>query len=49
MFNALAYAQINIQNITTSEIVVSCVVNAEEGEKAVQVLHAEFELDKAKD
>ncbi len=49
MFNALAKAEINIQNITTSEIVVSCVVNAAEGEKAVQVLHAEFELDKAKD
>ena len=49
MFNALAAAEINIQNITTSEIVVSCVVNAAEGEKAVQVLHAEFELDKAKD
>lgn len=49
MFGALAKAQINIQNITTSEIVVSCIVNAEEGEKAVQVLHAEFELDKAND
>jgi len=49
MFNALANAQINIQNITTSEIVVSCIVNQAEGEKAVQVLHAEFELDKAKD
>ncbi len=46
MFQALAQARINIQNITTSEIVISCIVAADDGEKAVQVLHQAFELDK---
>lgn len=46
MFNALAEAQINIQNITTSEIVISCIVDQKDGERAVQVLHAAFGLDK---
>jgi len=46
MFNALAKAKINIQNISTSEIVVSCLIDAKDGEKALQVLHAAFELDK---
>jgi aspartate kinase len=46
MFSALAESQINIQNITTSEIVVSCIVDAKDGEQAVRVLHAAFELDK---
>lgn len=49
MFNSLADAQVNIQNITTSEIVISCIVDAKDGEKAVQVLHAAFGLDKAED
>jgi len=47
MFNALAKAKINIQNISTSEIVVSCLIDEKDGEKALQVLHAAFELDKA--
>ncbi len=49
MFNALAEAQINIQNITTSEIVISCIVDEKDGERAVQVLHAAFGLDKAEE
>jgi aspartate kinase len=49
MFNALAEAQVNIQNITTSEIVISVIVAAEDGERAVQVLHEAFGLDKAED
>jgi len=49
MFSALAEAQINIQNITTSEIVISCIVDAKDGERAVQVLHSAFGLDKAED
>jgi aspartate kinase len=49
MFSALAEAQINIQNITTSEIVISCILDAKDGERAVQVLHAAFGLDKAED
>jgi aspartate kinase len=47
MFQALYEAGINIEHISTSEIVVSCVVREEEGEKALNVLHGAFELDKA--
>ncbi|MHC4674929.1 MAG: ACT domain-containing protein, partial [Planctomycetota bacterium] len=46
MFNALADEKINIHNISTSEIVVSCMINQKEGDRALQVLHAAFELDK---
>ncbi len=46
MFKALADAKINIRQISTSEIVVSAIVEAEAGEKALQVLHDAFELDK---
>jgi aspartate kinase len=46
MFSALANAKVNIQNITTSEIVISCVVDEKDGDKAVQVLHSAFGLDK---
>ncbi|MBI1859000.1 MAG: aspartate kinase [Candidatus Melainabacteria bacterium] len=46
MFKALADASVNIQMISTSEIKVSCVVNAKDGEKAVKVIHKAFELDK---
>jgi aspartate kinase len=45
MFAALAEAQINIQNITTSEIVISCIVDEKDGERAIQVLHSAFSLD----
>jgi len=44
MFAALAQNQINIQMIATSEIKVSCVVAEEDGAKALQVVHAAFEL-----
>ena len=46
MFNALGRAKINIQNISTSEIVVSCLVEQKDGEKALQILHEAFELGK---
>ncbi len=46
MFKALADAKINIQMISTSEIKVSCVVEAKDGERAVQVIHKAFELEK---
>lgn len=46
MFKALADAGINIQMISTSEIKVSCVVAAKDGEKAVKAIHKQFELDK---
>ncbi|MEW5784060.1 MAG: aspartate kinase [Bacillota bacterium] len=46
IFKALADENINIQMISTSEIRVSCVVEAKYGELAVRVLHDAFELDK---
>ncbi|MEH2407263.1 aspartate kinase [Nostoc sp.] len=44
MFEALAQQQINIQMIATSEIKISCVVAQEQGVKALQAIHAAFEL-----
>jgi aspartate kinase len=44
MFKALADAKINIQNITTSEIRISCIINKEDGPKALQIVHDAFEL-----
>jgi len=46
MFETLSDAGINIQLITTSEIKISCVVKAEQGKKAVQMLHKAFGLEK---
>lgn len=46
MFQALADAGINIEMISTSEIKISCIVHADHGERAVQVLHDAFELDR---
>jgi aspartate kinase len=48
MFRALADARINIQNITTSEIKISCIITKEDGAKALQIVHDAFELAKAK-
>jgi len=45
MFQTLANAGINIEMISTSPIRISCLVRAELAERAVQVLHAAFELD----
>jgi aspartate kinase len=44
MFEALADASINIEIISTSSIRISCVVRAEDLDRAVQVLHERFEL-----
>ena len=44
MFKALADAKINIQNITTSEIKISCIISKEDGHKALQLVHDAFEL-----
>ncbi|MDX2244870.1 MAG: aspartate kinase [Leptolyngbyaceae cyanobacterium bins.302] len=44
MFAALAQHQINIQMIATSEIKVSCVVAEADGARALQVIHAAFDL-----
>ncbi|MFA4967371.1 MAG: aspartate kinase [Candidatus Margulisiibacteriota bacterium] len=46
MFKTLSEEKINIQMITTSEIKISCVIKANEGKKAVQILHKAFGLDK---
>src|SRR5436190_6132768 len=48
MFKALADAKVNIQNITTSEIKISCIIGKEDGPKALQIVHDAFELEKAK-
>ena len=42
MFGALAEAGINIEIISTSSIRISCVVRADELERAVQAVHARF-------
>jgi aspartate kinase len=44
MFTALAVAKINIQNISTSEIVISCIIAKEDGPRALQIVHDAFEL-----
>jgi aspartate kinase len=46
MFTALAKENINILMISTSEIKVSCVVEAKYGELAARVLHQAFGLDR---
>jgi aspartate kinase len=48
MFKALADAQVNIHNITTSEIKISCIISKEDGPRALKVVHDAFELEKAK-
>jgi aspartate kinase len=47
MFGALAHEKVNIQNISTSEIRISCIIAKEDAEKAVRAVHAAFELGKA--
>jgi aspartate kinase len=46
MFTALAKENINILMISTSEIKISCVVEAKYGELAARVLHQAFGLEK---
>jgi len=48
MFKALADAKINIQNITTSEIKISCIISKEDGNRALQLVHDAFELSRGK-
>ncbi len=47
MFEALANAEVNIDTISTSEIVISCIVRSEDGPRALRCLHEAFALDKA--
>jgi aspartate kinase len=44
MFRALADAAINIEMIATSEIRTSCVVAEADGVRALQAVHAAFDL-----
>lgn len=46
MFRILADAEVNISMISTSEIKVSCIINENDLQKAVQALHEGFGLDK---
>jgi len=46
MFGALAQAKVNIDSITTSEIRISCAVNEDQAEKALEALCLAFDLDK---
>jgi aspartate kinase len=45
MFEALHDAGINIENISTSEIVISCIVRRKDGPAALRHLHKAFGLD----
>jgi aspartate kinase len=45
MFSALAKQEINIKVISTSEIKISVLIDEEHVQKAVKVLHTEFNLD----
>ena len=46
VFRVLAGEGVNIEMISTSSIRISCVVRARDVERAVQALHADFELDR---
>lgn len=45
MFTSFGENDINIEMITTSEIKISCLIKKEEADKALNVLHKEFQLD----
>jgi aspartate kinase len=49
MFEALAEAKVNIDSITTSEIRISCAVDEDQAEKALQAICGAFELHKPAD
>jgi len=46
MFSALAQAKVNIDSITTSEIRISCIVDKDQAEEALEAICIAFELDK---
>ena len=48
MFKTLADNKINIQNITTSEIKISCIIDKADGARALQLVHDAFELSAVK-
>lgn len=46
MFDTLGRESINIEMISTSEIKISCLIRKQDAEKAVKILHQEFQLGK---
>ncbi|PKB72580.1 MAG: aspartate kinase [SAR202 cluster bacterium Io17-Chloro-G7] len=46
MFRILADGNINIDMITTSEIRISCIIQEDQAQEAVRLLHRDFQLDK---
>ena len=44
MFGTLADAKVNIQMISTSEIRITCIVAESDADRALQALHAAFDL-----
>jgi aspartate kinase len=46
MFDALAKAKVNIDSITTSEIRISCAVDEDQAERALEAVCLAFELDR---
>ena len=46
MFGALAEAKVNIDSITTSEIRISCAVDEDQAERALEAVCNAFELDR---
>ena len=49
MFAALSDAGVNIQNVSTSEIVISVVIDGADGERALKAVHSTFDLDQIAD
>jgi aspartate kinase len=47
MFEALAAESINLRMISTSEIKTSCIIDADQAERAVKILHKKFNLSQA--
>ena len=45
MFTALGHQNINILRITTSEIKISVAIDRENSQKALEILHKEFDLN----
>lgn len=45
MFAALDQAGVRIENISTSEIVIGCLIRREDGERALRAVHSAFGLD----
>lgn len=44
VFDALSLAEINIRAISTSEIVISCIVSRDDGQRALSAIHDAFDL-----